>query len=462
MNSVFKVTSLTVDYDPSMPFATRVSDDVAAGTCFCARLPASGRVVLLTNAHVVEHAHKGAVCISREHLGLGPVAGVQVQMICPQIDVAVLDASKLASVRPLTLSCSAPPADVLIHGYPLASQRLRTSAGSIDGAYHDAAGAPYFNIAGSINNGNSGGPVTCARTNAVVGIACATMADSEALSLAVPAKAVLRAIAEWEQQRVPRLLRLPTLDITTVPVDAHFAHMRRLPNCSGARVVTSAAATLQSDDVVLAVGARGACRVNELGHVVVDELSAAEGVPIDSVSCSLSLPLAARVPLQICRANVEGAVTVVVNRTLPTYPDTTWPLWEAHDRVHYVTLIDGLVLVPLTHNLLAAFEADGTDAAYVAAAAQLDAAGGGATAVAWVQPHSAAAAASVQPLMLLQRIDDKPANNIDACAAVVRAWQAETRLGKRRRYMRLHFNHHFSCVLPKLVDRMQVKNYCTI
>ena len=159
------------------------------------------------------------------------------------------------------------------------------------------------------------------------------------------------------------------------------------------------------------------------------------------------------------RAGVEGEISVRVPRLLDEHPDATWPLWEKPGGVHYVRLAGGLVCVPLTYSLLDKFEADGSDAHFVAAAARLDAGATGVGAVAWVQPHSAAARASVQPLMLLEAVNGVETPTLATCAATVQAVKQARRLGKRKRYVQLRFSNHFSCALPEDRDAMQVVRY---
>ncbi len=161
----------------------------------------NGRIVVLTNYHVVQGTTGLSVTFSDGHGYLATVLGTD-----PYSDLAVLSVNNApaSEFKPVTIVSSAPlrvgePVIAIGNPYGLVGS-LTTGVVSATGRTitEDTAGgyaiANIIQTSTPINPGNSGGPLLNSVGN-VVGITTAIVSDSQGLGFAIPSNTILREIS---------------------------------------------------------------------------------------------------------------------------------------------------------------------------------------------------------------------------------------------------------------------------
>ncbi len=148
---------------------------------------------IITNAHVIDEATK--VWVHLPSLGRRSIF-VDIISICPDRDLALLRVQKdeleflrdsMREIQPLTFGDSdliQRTERVLVLGYPLGQQRLKSSTGVISGR-ESGDGRSLIQITAPVNPGNSGGPLLNARGE-VIGIAISMVFLAQNIGYAIP------------------------------------------------------------------------------------------------------------------------------------------------------------------------------------------------------------------------------------------------------------------------------------
>ena len=161
----------------------------------------NGRIVVLTNYHVVQGTTGLSVTFSDGHGYSATILGTD-----PYADLAVLSVNNApaSEFKPVTIVSSAPlrvgePVIAIGNPYGLVGS-LTTGVVSATGRTitEDSAGgyaiANIIQTSTPINPGNSGGPLLNSLGN-VVGITAAIVSDSQGLGFAIPSNTILREIS---------------------------------------------------------------------------------------------------------------------------------------------------------------------------------------------------------------------------------------------------------------------------
>lgn len=169
----------------------------------------------ITNAHVVEEARR--IWVHIPALGQMPLPA-HVISICPEIDIAMAclsaDALKLVMQQLGTIvhfeygdSDTLKPTDsVVVLGYPLGQNHLKSSPGVISGREF-SNGRPLLQITAPLNPGNSGGPLVNP-DGKVVGIIVSGVLEAQGVGYAIPInelKTVLDPLLHGGLVRRPKL-----------------------------------------------------------------------------------------------------------------------------------------------------------------------------------------------------------------------------------------------------------------
>lgn len=208
-NAVAKLTALNNEVDVAEPFTlTNECNEEVCGSGFFIKctdlyLPRemSHKRYLISNAHVIEGSSTKRISISFPHLGDTILYG-KVILACKSLDFAIVEVTAEANYHiekelgktfhqvfktiPFVKMCAKPfntkselAKDVLAIGFPLASNDSHISCGNVSGKHEH-----YLQVNGSINSGNSGGPLFNHKGEAI-GICAASFEESEGITLAI-------------------------------------------------------------------------------------------------------------------------------------------------------------------------------------------------------------------------------------------------------------------------------------
>ena len=411
-----RITTRLQEFEHSEPFRTRAADAQSHGTCFAVRM--CGQTMLLTNAHCVIEGN-GACALSMEHAGGPTQLPATVRLVIPELDVAIIDCPSGAALEPLNallepFSCDerrdALAKGLVVQGFPLGDgSGVRTTFGCYAGTT-----SHQLQMSMAVNKGNSGGPVTLrSDPTQVIGIATASFQGTESMSLAIPLYHVAAALKHARPGE--RLLRVPHLHrLRVAPVDGGVAQ-------PGARVLENWG-QLQAEDVITSV-----CGMELTDTGLLRIPHNFSGAELDSVEVALALPHDTPARAKVRRAGVTGAIDVHLSLKLPQAPAAVYPLWENPGGLHYVMFEEMVAIVPKSEKLLDEFDVLPDDEFWVAAAAAKP----GTSIVAWVAPMSAAERIGIEPLMLIEAIDDRPAADAEGLEAAVAAIPAARRQVRR-------------------------------
>ena len=275
------------EIDPCEPYnLNNDSNEQVTGSGFFVRPSAlylprefSHKRFLLTNAHVVEGSSTRRINISFPHLGNTVIWGTVI-LACRSLDFAVVEVvaeNNLHMEKELGQSfnevfktipfvkmssnpvntCTTLATDVLAIGYPLDSSDAHISTGCISGKHEH-----YLQINGSINSGNSGGPLfdtsgTC------IGINAASFEESEGITLAVEWSHVITMLRDyWDQKEV--VIYPPSLGLVTKKLIDSYAKTKLVnaDNIKGVLVkkilesnsFTKHLKRLKEGDVIMSIG----------------------------------------------------------------------------------------------------------------------------------------------------------------------------------------------------------------
>lgn len=281
--SVGKITCINNEIDPSQPFTlSNEGNEEVMGSCFSVRsssiyLPRENchKRYMITNAHVIEGASTKRVNISFPHLGNAVIWG-NVILACKALDFAIIEVTaennlhlekdigqtfnQVFQTIPFVKLSSNPvntnseiAQDVLAIGYPLDSNDSHISTGVISGKHEH-----YLQINGSINSGNSGGPLF--DSNAVcIGINAASFETSEGITLAIEWAHVTQMLRHYWDQKV-LVAYPPSLGILTKRlIDSYAATQLKDENIKGVLVDTVHkenvfGTKVKKGDVIMSIG----------------------------------------------------------------------------------------------------------------------------------------------------------------------------------------------------------------
>jgi len=280
--SVGKITCLNNEVDPNEPFSlSNDSNEEVMGSGFFVRTSSIylGREkacnrYMITNAHVIEGCSTKRINISFPHLGNAVIWG-NVILACKALDFAIVEVTaeqnthlekdlgstftEVFKTVPF-VKCNSNPVntnteiaqDVLAIGYPLDSNDSHISAGVISGKHEH-----YLQINGSINSGNSGGPLFDS-SGVCIGINAASFESSEGITLAIEWHHVTKMLKHyWDGSLVAYP---PSLGILTKRlIDAYAVMQLKDENIKG--VLVDAVHTenvfgtkLKKKDVIMSIG----------------------------------------------------------------------------------------------------------------------------------------------------------------------------------------------------------------
>lgn len=280
---VGKLTCLNNEVDPNEPFnLSNEMNEQVTGSGFFIRhssiyLPreSAHHKYCLTNAHVVEGSSTKRITISFPHLGDTVLWG-EVILACRALDFAVIEVraennahlekelgqtfSEVFKTIPFIKMCSDPvntntelAKDVLAIGYPLDSNDAHISTGCISGKHEH-----YLQINGSINSGNSGGPLFDA-DGICIGINAASFEESEGITLAVEFHHITKMLKHY-WNGVDLVIYPPSLGIRTKKlIDSYAQTKLKDENIKGVLVSdvheeNCFGIKLKKGDVILSIG----------------------------------------------------------------------------------------------------------------------------------------------------------------------------------------------------------------
>lgn len=219
--SVGKITCLNNEVDPNEPFClSNEANEEVMGSGFFVRCTSlylnrelSHNRYMVTNAHVIEGCSTKRISINFPHLGTVNIWGTVI-LACKALDFAIIEVveeqnehlekeigknfTEVFATIPYVKMSSKPvntnteiAQDILAIGFPLDSNDSHISAGVISGKHEH-----YLQINGSINSGNSGGPLFDASGNCI-GICAASFQDSDGITLAIEFHAVAQMLEHY-------------------------------------------------------------------------------------------------------------------------------------------------------------------------------------------------------------------------------------------------------------------------
>ena len=277
--SVVKIHAVERDFNVEEPYKLGEEQCVCGSGFFVDQEVLFGKTLfpncrtLLTNSHVVEGAPTKTCRINFPDCGQSNLS-CRVAFICPmfEIDVAVLVLDPttqdnwfekmpapqfVAQIPNLTFEMEkmcGMAEEVVAVGYPLDSDDCVATVGCI--ACRDDH---MFQLAMSINDGNSGGCVCF--DGRVMGIATSTQADAEGIAFCIPIVQVVRLFTHWLGDTAPGHLVMPPkmgceLQVST---RAMFAYHRLPAKTRGSHVLhvqpegTLASAGCKPNDILVAI-----------------------------------------------------------------------------------------------------------------------------------------------------------------------------------------------------------------
>jgi S1-C subfamily serine protease len=282
-NAVAKLTCLNNEIDACEPFTlTNESNEEVCGSGFFVRcsslyLPRelSHRRYLITNAHVIEGSSTRRVSISFPHLGDTTLWGTVI-LACKTLDFAIVEVTaenndhlekelgksfiEVFRTIPFVKMCSKPfntrselAKNVLAIGFPLASNDSHISTGNVSGKHEH-----YLQVNGSINSGNSGGPLFDENGQAI-GICAASFEESEGITLAVEWFHVTKMLKHyWDKSSL--VVYPPSLGLSTKRlIDAYAITKLKDENTKGCLVSkvfpqSSLKKSIKDGDIIMSIG----------------------------------------------------------------------------------------------------------------------------------------------------------------------------------------------------------------
>lgn len=309
---------------------------------------------LLTNSHVVQEAK--VVWIKIPSFGIRSFF-VDVVGICPDRDVALLKLrdeelaflkKELGSIPYLMLGNSdsmAPTDKVLVLGYPLGQNSLKSSTGIISGR-ESGLGRTFIQITAPINPGNSGGPLFN-ETGQVIGIAVATVLFAQNIGFAIPSNDIAMVLDQLYKEK---FVRCGILGVRFNNADDVQAEYFGNPTPAGyyINMVLKGSlfdkAGIQEGDMLYYFDQ---FRIDGAGFTQVPWSSHAVSI-YDIVS---RLSLGQKIPIILYR-NGKKLKKEIVFEITPVYPiSLKYPMYEPID----YEIIGGLVIMPLNENILMEF-----------------------------------------------------------------------------------------------------------
>ncbi len=310
---------------------------------------------ILTNFHVVEQAYVVKIQV--------PSCGkeqfdVDVVGVCPDRDIALLRltplsleklCSKIKQVPFLRLGdsdCVVRTQEILLWGYPLGQEKLKSTQGTVSGR-EMVAGRPYIQIAASLNLGNSGGP-SVDFDGAVVGVNTSRMKAAQSIGYIIPINDIKSLIMPLKNQK---LLRTPTLggeyNVATEQTTDYLAN----PQPGGLYI-----ARVQSNSLLEKAGLAAGDMIYSInGHDI--DVYGETAVPWsdDKVSIDALLnrfQLGQMLEIVAYRRGVRLETTIVFESTSPLPIRYMYPGFE---EIPY-EVFAGMVIMPLTLNHLEKLE----------------------------------------------------------------------------------------------------------
>lgn len=307
---------------------------------------------IVTNAHVVDQA--AGIWIQIPSLGKRPLEAELVS-ICHERDLALLRLSNkdrrvvqgaLGEIHflPLGNSDSVRRADeVLVLGYPLGQQSLKSTTGVISGREQT-----LIQMDAAINPGSSGGPMLNS-AGEVIGISAEKVvgAGVDSVGYAIPIN-IFKLV--YDDMRHFPLLRKPFLGVVMINATDELTDYLGNPQPGGCYVVE-----IVKDSILYKAGLRGGDMIYEIDGNRLDiygEMRVPEFEDKISVVTYIShLKIAQKVSFVVYRSGERMEFTAVVSQSdLPKIKEI-YPGYEAID----YEIFAGMVVMPLTVNHIRIF-----------------------------------------------------------------------------------------------------------
>jgi len=236
-DSVVQIFSYANEYPLFAPYKTP-SRSAARGTGFLI----SDDGYILTNFHVIDSAV--LICVQFPALGKD---NFQAELVgaCPDRDIALLRlvptaVEKIKNAMDVTLLPHLTLGDsdllghgdqVLVLGYPLGLENLKSSIGDYSGKESLSVGE-CIQTSTPVNPGNSGGPFFNA-AGTVVGICVLKTLDTEGIAYVIPINTAKRLLKDLATTKI---VRLPEWGVTVIPTTDGSSKARGFPADGGVAV----------------------------------------------------------------------------------------------------------------------------------------------------------------------------------------------------------------------------------